>query len=226
MTQKKTVWFCEIAGTSGTAGYSKKVTKDATDQNPKDIIEKYAKQDVLPEGDYLKDITPNLDLDLADTEGTVIIALRLPKLISVASSKMSKESDLVFMPTPVRELASNFDKSETYIKDVETYKVGLGRWASFECDLDWIRKKSEIVKKIKGMHKEKNGIAHDNLTHLRIPFLLSVKDKNLGFAPWMLPPELPTATGPATSASMKSSAKIMTHGGVHPQFASYLIVDI
>ena len=40
-------------------------------------------------------------------------------------------------------------RGEEYIKDVKTYKVGLGRWASFACDLDWIRKKSEIVKKIK-----------------------------------------------------------------------------
>jgi len=228
----KTIRYLEIAGTSGRTGYSKFVDKVATGLIHRDLIEHAAKADKLPDADdelsdagALSAPTRNLDIHFGKTKGMVVVALRLPKdLTPSGAGKPSKKSALEFLSSPVLPLPSNFKHSEKYIDDAEIASSGANRCAWFKCDLDWIRKQSKLAAAIKQLrHDHAHSIVHDSAI-MRIPFMLNVIDRELGFAPWMIPSESPA---PVTDGSpLSAPGAIMTHGGVHPQFASYLTLDL
>ena len=197
----KTIRFLEVDATPGPAKYSKEVDVDSTEQDHRKKIDDAAKNDKLPAG---RDRTPpksGLDIDVGHATGTLVLAVRLPEFTS--------KSELVFLSPPVVALPSNLSVTETYLSNIRRHAPREDRWASFECDLDWLRE-SELAKQIGAA-----ALAIEHKRTFRIPFMLNVLERKLGCAPWMVPVE-----------TSNEHVPLLTHGGPHPMFASYLIVDI
>ena len=212
-TETVKIRFLEIGMTSGRARYSAYVDVDSTAGMFEKVIADAVDLDAIPyESSQERQSNPplDLDIDIGSVAGTVVFAIRLPKAVEVHGKP--EESHLVFRSPPFRPLPSNYASEETYITAVGADTNP--RWAWFACNLDWIRTESMVAKKIKELHHHS-----DERRVMRIPFMLNVVDKKLGFAPWMYPPE----ALPLKSADLGA---INTHGGVHPTVGNYVTMDV
>lgn len=205
-TQTKTIRFLEIDPTPGPAKYIREVDFDATGLDHLGIIEEAVRNDKPPTG---QDRTPpeaGLDIDVGSAKGMMVLAIRLPNF--------TRDSELVYLLPPIEPLRSSHPAGEPLLSEIHPRILSDTRWAWFECDLESVRK-TELARGIKATAATKavaNNLVHDRVV-LTIPFMLNVFERKLGCAPWMVP-------------ASHDHAPLLTHGGVHPQFACYVTLDL
>ncbi|MDP5277947.1 hypothetical protein Q9Q95_03345 [Sphingomonas sp. DG1-23] len=111
--------------------------------------------------------------------------------------------------TPFVELPVNEPHTEIFLAASKCYENDTMpdehlRWASFTCDLTRARQ-SSLADKITSLPPK----SHNNA--LRVPFTYNAVDPGLGFSPWVLG---------------EHGRPIVTHGGVHPHVANYLVIEL
>ena len=207
MSKPNKIRIFTIAGKPGPTRYSKIVDVDVvagTDHGA--IINDIVARTSAQEGTEIFGPGNGLNIDMGTSSGIMAFAFNLPEV--------SGDSDTAFLPTPLIEHPSNFTptKPEPYLQDIRTHGSD-GRWASFTCDFGGVRA-SELGKKLKAHGSTLHGAP--KRVAITIPFLFNVIDRKLGCAPWMVPNE----------DDHVHALSFLTHGGVHPQFASYLTLDL
>lgn len=193
--------------------YTEKWQKPADKESYEDIGQEIAKNKRMPLGSVpspsaqtAKHLT--LDIDLNHDTGLHGLFFELEistsdglPLIEFTSSE------------PFSALPTHFDSADMLSHKV-CYDVSPPCWASFIFDAEAARC-SALARHIVDLNKGGSTIGHI----MRIPFSFNVLDPRLKFAPWVLPDH-------EHGHDRHPNRALLTHGGVHPDPAIFLSINL
>jgi hypothetical protein len=210
----KQISFFEVGYDSALrAIFSDRIDVDVTDTPYDQVIDHAAATGRLP-SDGIKVGIPssprperNLDILEERSDGTYAYAFRL-------NAEIKGAHRLQFAPWhPFVAAKLNSETHEEFISTARTHAGENGRWASFVCDIGAVRR-SELARRVKAAGLESQAT---HTPFLLVPFSFNLIDPVVGAAPTLLPPE---------DFAQVEGRPFVTHGGVHPSAASFLVIRL
>lgn len=226
--------FFEIVEQGGRAAYNYQVDMAVTAAGYEADIERIANAGILPRGGRrphrnVARLERYLDIHETREDGFYAYAFYLNAEVNLQQRLMFKRGGPAFHSLPM-----NDGGATAFLTGFRVYNEQAqgARWASFVCDVEAVRN-SALASRIAALP----GTLSPHF--MTIPFVFDVIDPILDASPWVVPAEgdddefdhallEPTSArvGARSSASASGARRMLTHGGVHPDAASYLSVPL